>query len=350
MAFGAACALPLQARSDTSPGGQRSASPTAEFEAPYAISVVPGGEIVEIAGSFSWAMPQNFSATLARTPHVRTIRFNSPGGHIQAAMQIADIIRARGLDTYVPGFCASACTVAFLAGKGRFLAQDARLGFHQAHAPGMAPETFDPMLRAIYEHAGLPGPFIDHVLHTPPASVWYPARSELQTAGITTAPAPDSVMALDDTATLAWHAALLLLPVVPDATVVSVAGLFSHMLQEIQDTQPESCWGYFHDMPTDLRRLLPAPLLETMTQAERHLHEDAGRAVPPPIDPAERAKVFQSLFEAARAQTDAAPLAALLPGGDHAGFCPALEWLLKTALALPEPERIRTLRALMVGG
>jgi membrane-bound ClpP family serine protease len=124
--------------------------PTAEFDAPYAIDVLSGGEIIQISGSFSWAMPQNFIAALAGAPHVRTIRFDSPGGHVQAALQIADVIHDRGLDTYVPRFCASACTLAFLAGKHRFLAPTAQLGFHQAHAPGVAPEIFDPVLRAVY--------------------------------------------------------------------------------------------------------------------------------------------------------------------------------------------------------
>ena len=55
------------------------ASPTAEFEAPYAIRVMPGGAVVEVSGSFSWAVPQNLMATLASAPGVRTVRLDSPG-------------------------------------------------------------------------------------------------------------------------------------------------------------------------------------------------------------------------------------------------------------------------------
>lgn len=204
----------------------RPTSLTAEFEAPYAIGVVAGGTIIDISGSFSWAMPQNFIAVLARAPLVRTIRFDSPGGHVQPAMQIAAIIRSRGLDTYVPQFCASACTLAFLAGKSRFLAPTARLGFHQAHAPGMPPERFDPMLRAAYEKAGVPEGFIDHVLRTPPASIWFPTQPELHGAGLTTGIPPAAISGADNAVSLAWRQAMRLLPATKDATVGAVAEIF----------------------------------------------------------------------------------------------------------------------------
>ena len=168
-------------------------SPTAEFEAPYALGIVAGGEMIEISGSFSRAMPQNLVAMLGRAPRVRTIRFDSPGGHVEPAMQIADIIRSRGLDTYVPRVCASACTVAFLAGKSRFLDTDARMGFHQARAPGVPPAYFDPALRGAYSKSGVPTAFIDHVLRTPPAALWYPTQAELRAAGLVTGPLPVTV-------------------------------------------------------------------------------------------------------------------------------------------------------------
>src|SRR4051812_46095435 len=90
------------------------ASPTAEFDTPYQVRVVSGGAVLEISGSFSWALPQNVQATLASAPEVRVVRLESLGGHLLAALQVVEIIQRRGLDTYVGRLCVSACTVAFL--------------------------------------------------------------------------------------------------------------------------------------------------------------------------------------------------------------------------------------------
>src|ERR1700722_12369788 len=159
---------------------------------------MPGGEAVEVSVIFSWAVPQNLMATLASAPGVRTVRLDSPGGYLQPALQAAEIIRARGLDTYVPRLCASACTVVFLAGKDRFLGPDARLGFHQAHAPGVPPAYFDALLRETYQKAGVPDGFIDHVLRTPPQSIWFPDQPMLRALRLTTGPVPASLVKADD--------------------------------------------------------------------------------------------------------------------------------------------------------
>src|SRR6185312_14291726 len=124
---------------------------TTEFDIPYGLRLVADGTVLELSGSFSWALPQNLEAVLAGAPGVRVVRLESPGGHVLPAFQAAMIIRQRGLDTYVGRYCASACTVAFLGGQRRWLGTDARLGFHQAHAPGVPPEQANAILRDAYE-------------------------------------------------------------------------------------------------------------------------------------------------------------------------------------------------------
>ena len=61
-------------------------SPTSEFDSPYQLRVLSDGTVLEVSGSFSWALPQNFQAVLASAPQVRVVRFDSPGGHIQPAL------------------------------------------------------------------------------------------------------------------------------------------------------------------------------------------------------------------------------------------------------------------------
>src|SRR5262245_18866665 len=49
------------------------------------------------------------------------VHLDSPGGALQAAMKIAEIVRNAGLTTRVPyrAYCASACTLVFAAGVNR---------------------------------------------------------------------------------------------------------------------------------------------------------------------------------------------------------------------------------------
>ena len=167
---------------------------TFEFEGPYAIRVTHQGLALEVSGTFSWALPQQVGVALAEAPNVRLIYLDSPGGHIKAALEVADLIRAHNLDTYVHRMCASACTIAFLAGHQRFISETARLGFHQAHGPGLSSEQSNFLLRMAYQNFSLPPAFVAHALRTPPQDLWIPNLGELLKAGIVTAVAPDAAL------------------------------------------------------------------------------------------------------------------------------------------------------------
>jgi hypothetical protein len=159
---------------------------TFEFEGPYAVRVLNQGLELEISGTFSWALPQQVSVALAEAPQVRIVSLYSPGGHIKAALEVAEMIRARNLDTYVQRTCASACTIAFLAGHHRFFGTTARLGFHQAHGPGISSSDANVLLRLAYERLSVPPAFIAHALRTPPQDLWLPDLAELRRAGLVT--------------------------------------------------------------------------------------------------------------------------------------------------------------------
>jgi membrane-bound ClpP family serine protease len=169
---------------------------TFEFEGPYAIRVIHQGLALEISGTFSWALPQQVGVALAEAPNVRLIYLDSPGGHIKAALEVADLIRAHNLDTYVHRMCASACTIAFLAGHQRFISETARLGFHQAHGPGLSSEQSNLLLRMAYQNFSLPPAFVAHVLNTPPQDLWIPNLAELRRAGIITDVASEGAFAV----------------------------------------------------------------------------------------------------------------------------------------------------------
>ena len=61
----------------------------------------------------------------------------SYGGSINPALQIGDLIRKRGLSTFVPGdrTCASACALIWLAGVPRTVGDTPEIGFHAIYDP-----------------------------------------------------------------------------------------------------------------------------------------------------------------------------------------------------------------------
>jgi hypothetical protein len=127
---------------------------------------------------------------------VRIIYLDSVGGHIKAALEVADLITSRNLDTYVSHMCASACTIAFLAGHRRSVSETAQLGFHQAHGPNLSSEQSNFLLRQVYQAYSLPPAFVAHIMRTPPQDLWIPNLAELRKAGIVTDTAPNCTAVL----------------------------------------------------------------------------------------------------------------------------------------------------------
>ena len=67
----------------------------------------------------------------------RIVFVNAPGGSLGAAMQIAALIRRHGADTLVSGYCHSACSLMFIAGRERRFAtghkpRNTQVGIHGA--------------------------------------------------------------------------------------------------------------------------------------------------------------------------------------------------------------------------
>jgi hypothetical protein len=325
-------------------------SPEAEFAAPYAIRVLPGGAEVEISGSFSQAVVPDFVAALAQAPQVRTVRLESPGGYVQPAIAVEKIIRAHGLDTYVRRLCTSACTLAFLGGHQRFLAPDARLGFHQAQARDVPPEQVDETMRRAYGGSGVPADFIDHVLRTPPRAMWFPSRNELGDAGITTGAPPPELAASDAAPFPEWAETIKDLRWASDDTLGQFATAMSNLLEQLQAASPEVCWGYAHNVPADLERHVRRETLETLAAALRRVRDDVREAPSVGIGAAEKSQVLAALFRSLPAGVAGPAVAALRADGDHAGFCPALRTVLDAALALSAADRGPALRALLSGG
>jgi hypothetical protein len=154
---------------------------------PIEARVTTGNSVLLLHGSFGSGSADRVRHLLDEAAAVRTVALSSTGGRLREASEIAELVRKRGLDTYVDTRCESACTFVFLAGKDRAATPNARIGFHRPSFAGIAPTGLDPateqMLRT-YRDAGIPAEFLDRVAATDPANMWYPSPRELESAGV----------------------------------------------------------------------------------------------------------------------------------------------------------------------
>jgi hypothetical protein len=149
---------------------------------PHQFKIMSNGTMLDFSGGITFGTAKEFETMLNAMDNVRTVRINSNGGRIAEAQKISDMIRARGLSTYVTQRCVSACTIVFLGGKQRFLYATAKLGFHQSYFQGMT-ESDRRIANAREEarllHFGLSQAFAEHANATSPSGMWFPEQSEL---------------------------------------------------------------------------------------------------------------------------------------------------------------------------
>jgi hypothetical protein len=110
-------------------------------------SVIGTGWIIYLDGEIDSAADARFAEFIAKNdigPYSTTIVFNSPGGNPLTAMKIGRLIRERGFSVGVGrkssydttgehdnGICFSACSLAYLGGRFRWLSSGSRYGVHR---------------------------------------------------------------------------------------------------------------------------------------------------------------------------------------------------------------------------
>lgn len=155
----------------------------------YQIRVLPEGKEIEFTGGLRTGAARELEHVLNAAPQVNALRINSIGGRAHEARNIARLIRNRGLNTYASGYCLSAATTVFVAGKERVLEPNAKLGFHRGTLPGLTKnqwESADQKERDEMRRAGISEDFINRVLATPSHDIWFPSLEEMQRAGVIT--------------------------------------------------------------------------------------------------------------------------------------------------------------------
>jgi hypothetical protein len=143
---------------------------------PFSMRLMRGGTEAEIAGGFKYGLARDAETLFASAPDLRVVHLNSAGGRIGEAIKLARLIRARAVVTYTSVTCASACAIAYAAGRERHLRVGAHLGFHRGIFAGR--ENTEEMRRLLLA-AGIEASFADRAVAQPASSIWYPTDAEL---------------------------------------------------------------------------------------------------------------------------------------------------------------------------
>ncbi len=159
-------------------------------EGPRSVRVSNRDNSVLVYGYISLSVAEDLAEALDSGPGIRTVEFNSRGGRVTPAEQMADLIQSRGLDTRVSAGCASPCTVAFLSGRQRFMRAGASFGFHAATGgDGSIARGKTEKIRQRAIAAGVARWFADRAYQG--KQMWYPSSVELKEAGVVTAILPN---------------------------------------------------------------------------------------------------------------------------------------------------------------
>ncbi len=156
---------------------------------PSLLVLGPGGRDVRLTGDLTEGVASRLADLLAAHPSVVRIHLTSDGGLADEGEALRGVIGAHRLITFVPDFCVSACTLAFLGGRERLVMKGARLGFHAPYEQGLFGQTFATEKNAerdAYISAGVAPNFVDAALKVAPNDLWTPDEDRLFSAHVVT--------------------------------------------------------------------------------------------------------------------------------------------------------------------
>ena len=356
---------------------------------PATIEIGPKGDDVRFSGELQEGTAKRLAALLDANPKVVRIHLTSEGGLADEGQALGDVIAAHALTTFVPDYCVSACTLAFVRGTARLVLEDSRIGFHSPFETGLFGVVYQgdsSEQRAEYLAAGVARDFVDSALKVKPDDIWYPKPARLIAAHVATAVVsrdrlPDSN--LDGAATLDGARAAILrsYPVLDAFRIRSPDALDTVARWYLDAYRRERPEGENND---HLRSIVVSAVLVALTRADDSALVEAGRFLARGMAAAEedpeaclRIGTAADLIEAEaqlasgdadadhRARTivaaaaaghrglrgggDGGPLAELAAEGDDVNrtHCTAAREVYRALLRRPEAEAAATLRRLV---
>jgi hypothetical protein len=144
-------------------------------------------DMIALNGQIGPGTVGDFHRALKARPRTRIVLLESPGGDVDAALQLAAEIRRLGLSTVIPkGFvCYSACSYLFFAGREHVV--KGSLGVHRVSAEGWNEargQVYDGDVRAALRRYGANAGVIKAMVSTPPSRLHVFSPSEISRLSI----------------------------------------------------------------------------------------------------------------------------------------------------------------------
>ncbi|MBW3550290.1 MAG: hypothetical protein KY442_05520 [Proteobacteria bacterium] len=175
-------------------GAASASGTTRTTPAQAAIAPVPTEQTLRVTGRFGPHLESRLLDWLNRYPDTRVLAVRSPGGMRWQALQVAELVNARGITVRIEGRCASACALLWAAAHSREMDVGASLGLHGSRLPMPLPLPAavrgwiigynDRQTDRVLRGAGFPERMIEQGRHTPPSTMsWFDA-AELRLGGV----------------------------------------------------------------------------------------------------------------------------------------------------------------------
>jgi hypothetical protein len=158
----------------------------------WSITTSDSGHEIRVTGEIRPGLSDALTEILEATPGVERLQLESPGGSVREGLALANLVEKYSLDTAVKTYCASACTMIFVAGRERILSADAELGFHRCRSllwfdAFLYDDQHNAELVEYFRSKRVSKAFADKVISVPSDDVWYPSLDQLLAAGVVTA-------------------------------------------------------------------------------------------------------------------------------------------------------------------
>lgn len=165
--------------------------------APMTFDLLPDG-VLFLRGTIQPDSGEKLLAELGqRAEYIKTIELDSPGGVVDAALMMGQLIRDGDFSTSVGAghFCASSCPLVLAGGVTRSLDEKAVIGVHQIYAfaeedvrsPAEAMSDAQSTTAAIgryLDEMGIDPKLWFHALETPPSELYYLTADEMKEFGL----------------------------------------------------------------------------------------------------------------------------------------------------------------------
>lgn len=146
-------------------------------------------DVIAVVGDFELGDEDKF-ADAARSSSDAMVLFQSRGGNLVAAIEIGRTIRRKGFSTLVPDKmqCASACALAWLGGRARYMSASAHVGFHAVYTDKngrpMVSSAGNALVGAYLNELGLSSSAVIYITSAAPTQMQWLSLDDAQQAGI----------------------------------------------------------------------------------------------------------------------------------------------------------------------